>query len=351
MASWYKGNADFRGYLNANDSTRWILNYVGNDGGINYGKMTNNLFYNTDTYGYRYDNGYGSRAAYSRSEFENLVRKYYNQYRDTAAKSQRESDLAAMAAALRTPEPRFIDYDIGASWNKARQMAADAVNPVYKAEMDRFLARQKTELGRMKADTAQGKTALDQALSRLLEDTATQRTRTTEDTATNVQDLQDSLAFQTRQDSLNFDAANRALTEDLGAGNLAQSGLGQQQLQESQMAYRDMSNEQIRQTNNKVEAQRTLMERTFEDLAVKETREKEDTTNKKAKLDLDLERFIQDQALDRKEKKADIELRKAADIAQKSIGLQRQLVDQWLASLSGQGYTAQEIANAASIYR
>lgn len=161
MADWYKGNNDFRGYLNANDSTRWILGYVGNDGGINYGKMTNNMFYNTDTYGYRYDNGYGSRQAYDKNEFQNLVKNYYNQYVNKAADAKRNEDLQAIIAATRTPQPRFINYDIGASWDKAREMATKAVSPIYQQKMTDFINRQKVELGRKKTDVTQGKSALD----------------------------------------------------------------------------------------------------------------------------------------------------------------------------------------------
>jgi len=254
-------------------------------------------------------------------------------------------------AAARTPTPRFINYDISGSWNKARQMAEQAVSPIYQQKMTDFINRQATELARQQEDTVTGKAALDQAQQRLLEDTAVQRGRTQEDTDTNIKDIQDTQAFNTRQESLNFDAANRALTEGVGAGNLAESGLGQQQIQENQQVRREQSNETIRQMNNKVEAANTLMNRTFEDLGTKEQRGEEDTTAGKTKLDVDLERFIEDQAYNLDQEQKSNELAKQADIANKSIGLQGQLVDQWLASLSGQGYTAQEIANAASMYK
>ena len=132
---------------------------------------------------------------------------------------------------------------------------------------------------------------------------------------------------------------------------MAESGLGQQQVQEAQQQRREMSNEAIRQLDNKVEAANTLMNRTFEDLTTKETRGAEATGEQKQKLDLDLERFIEDQTYQKDQQSKQWELDKAADIASKSVGMQKQLVDEWIASLSGKGYNAQEIANAASIYR
>lgn len=257
---------------------------------------------------------------------------------------------AAEAAQRRATEPVFINYDIGASWAKAKQMAEQAVSPVYQQKMTDFINRQAQELGRQNEDTTSGKSALDTALSRLMGDTQVQRERTTQDTATNIGDINASQAYNTRGESLNFDAANKALTEGVGASGMATSGIGQQQIQDAQASRRDVSNETIRQSNNKVDAQNTLMNRTFEDLTTQETRGTEDTTQKKSKLDLDLERFIEDQAYNKDQETKIEEAQKQADIASKSIGLQGQLVDQWLASLQGK-YNAASIANAAQIYK
>ena len=248
-------------------------------------------------------------------------------------------------------QPRNVSYDLAGSWNKAREMATQAVNPIYQQKMTDFVNRQTQELGRKQSDITSGKSALDTALNQLYQDTGVARRRTLEDTNTNIDDIRATQAFQDRQESLNFDAANRALTEGLGAGNMAESGLGQQQVQEAQQQRREMSNEAVRQMDNKVEAANTLMNRSFEDLDTKETRGAESTTEQKQKLDIDLERFIEDQAYTKDQQTKQWELDKAADIANKSVGTQRQLVDEWIASLAGKGYTAQEIANAASIYR
>lgn len=261
---------------------------------------------------------------------------------------------AATLAAInanRTPVPRYISYDQTASWNKAREMATQAVSPVYQQKMTDFINRQQVELGRKQEDTTSGKSALDLALSRLLEDTGTQRTRTSEDTASTLQDINATQAANERQDSLNFNAADRAATEGVGAAGLGDSGLGRQQIEEAQLQHRNMSNEAVRQTDNKIAATNTLMSRTFEDLGTKETRSTSDTTQGKAKLDLDLERFIGDQAYELDQTQKQNEAEKQAAIEQKAGGIQGQLVDQWIQSLAGKGYTAQEIANAASIYK
>lgn len=344
MAYSYSGNDDFRGWIAANNNLSWVNNYVGNDGRINYGRASNDVRYAPNRI-----SAYGSA-----DNFQRYVNDLYGQWQGAKTQNDYQSQLDSMRAlinSMRTPQPRFISYDITASWNKAREMATQAVSPIYQQKMTDFINRQKVELTRQKDDTTTGKQALDLALNRLLADTQTQRGRTQEDTETTVGDIRDTQAFNARQEGLNFDAANRALTEGVGAAGIAESGLGQQQVQEAQQMRRDMSNEEVRQIDNKVDAAWTLMNRTFQDLTTKEARGQEDTTSGKKKLDLDLERFIQDQAYDKDQQFKQWELQKAADISERSIGLQGQLVDQWLASLSGQGYTAQEIANAASIYR
>lgn len=261
------------------------------------------------------------------------------------------NDSLAAIKAAQTPVPRFINYDISGSWAKAKELATNAVSPIYQQKMNDFINRQQVELGRKQDDTVSQKQSLDQVLSRFLEDSGTSRTRTQEDVGANIQDINDTQAFGARTDGLGFDAASRALTEGLGKAGTADSGLGRQQVTDAITSRNQASNEQVRQSTNKIEAQNTLMSRTFDDLAKGDTRKTEDTGAAKSKVDLDLERFIQDQSYAKDQETKNEDLAKAADIAQQSISYQGQLVDQWIQSLSGKGYTAQEIANAASMYR
>lgn len=269
------------------------------------------------------------------------------------------NDLNAQLAALRAqqnqvyipPTPRIARYDSMAGYNKAREMAAAAKNPIYNQKMTDFINRQNELLGRQKTDITNSKSALDTSLSRLLEDSGVMRARAGEDRDANVEDITATRAAEARAEGLDFDAAYRAMTEGMGAANMAESGLGQQQLGDAITARNTMSNEQVRQSENKVEAQNTLLGRTFQDLEISDTRNTEDTTAKKTQLDLDLERFIEDQVYEKDQFSKNNELDRQLAISQATSGYQRQLVDQWIQSLSGQGYTAEEIGIAASIYR
>lgn len=258
---------------------------------------------------------------------------------------------AAALAASQAKVPRLVTMDTSGAWNQARNMATAAVSPIYQQKMTDFLNAQQVALARQQADTTTGKATLDQTLARNLADTQTQRQRTSEDTATNIQDINATQDYNERTGGLSYDAAQRALTEGLGAAGTAESGIGQGQVTDAKIANNMQSNEQVRQSTNKVEAANTLMNRTFTDLGTSDTRNTEDTTSQKGALDLNLERFIEDQGTSLDQEQKQEELDKQSDIASQSITDEGQLVDQWLASLAGKGYTAQEIANAASIYK
>lgn len=349
MASYkYEGNDDFRGYVAANveyaKNPGGLLGLIGNDGRINWGKANQGV---TAMQGQSWGAG-------NAQKIQDYVSNLWGEYQGLKQKDSRAAENAALLAALaanRTPVPRMVNFDVGGSWDKAREMATKAVSPVYQQKMTDFINRQQVELGRKQSDITQGKSSLDQVYERFIEDANTNRGRAQEDRDFNVDDIEESQAFAARTEGLSFDAASRALSENLGASGTADSGLGRQQVTETEQQRNMMSNEQIRQSENKIEAQNTLMNRTFEDLTTATTRKGEDTTSQKSKLDLDMERFIEDQAYEKDQTEKQNRLDMEADVAQQTIGYQGQLVDQWIQSLSGKGYTAQEIANAASIYR
>jgi hypothetical protein len=256
----------------------------------------------------------------------------------------------ATIAAPVAPVPRLAQFDLSSAYNKALQAAQAAINPVYAAELSRFVDSQNQALTEQQQAGTATKSALDLALERLHQDSNTTRTRTTEDTNTNIGDINATQAFNARNEGLSFDTTNRALNEGLGANGMAGSGLGEQQVEDQQQTYRNQSNEEVRQSDNKVAAANTLMARTFQDLDTQETRTGEDTTTKKAQVDVDLQNFIKDQQLKLESEKAQEEANKQGDILTATNTNQQSQIQQWIAGLRGQGYTPQEIALAAQVY-
>lgn len=260
---------------------------------------------------------------------------------------------AGAPASIPTPSipvPRLASFNVSSAYDKALQAAQAAVNPVYAAELSRFVAQQNQTLAEQQQGNTAQKSALDLALERLKQDNATSRTRTTEDTNANIADINAQQDYTSRQEGLNFDTTNRNLNENLGASGMAGSGLGEQAVQEGQRQYHDMSNEEVRQSDNKVKAANVLMNRTFEDLNTQEGRGTEDTSTKKSQLDIDMQNFIKDQQLSLENEKAVEEAKKQSDIFSSAQNYQKSYVQDWIAGLRGAGYTPQEVALAAQVY-
>jgi len=261
-------------------------------------------------------------------------------------------ELAAYKAANPpAPVPRLVTMDTQGAWNQATQMATAAVTPIYQQKMSDFLNAQNVALQQQTTNINTQKAALDTTLSNALQDTQTQRQRTAEDTASSNEDTQAAQDYAARTGGLSFDSANRALTEGVGAAGTGESGLGQGQVTEAAKAYGLQSNEQLRQSDNKIAAATTLMGRTFQDLGTSDTRSTATDVTGKANLDVNLEQFIQNQGVALTGEQHTEALNQAQDIASQTGSDEQKLVNQWLGSLSGKGYTSQEIANAASIYK
>lgn len=303
--------------------------------------------------------GQASRPIYSTQQYNAPSTPSPQSYRPPAGSSNNAGNDALAAAqrlldqvrSYQPPVPKIASLDVSGVWNKAKEMANNAVSPIYQQKMNDFIARQQVELARQKSDTDTAKGALDTTLSRNLEDTGTARTRTQEDTNTNIADINASQEFASREGGLDYDAAQRALIEGVSAAGTADTGMGRQQVNESARKYSSMSNEQVRQADNKVAASKTLLNRTFEDLEREDTRNTEDTSAKKGRLDLDLERFIEDQNFDRDQEQKNQEIQKQQDIYQQANQYQGQLVNQWIQSLKGAGYSDADIAATAAVYK
>lgn len=265
--------------------------------------------------------------------------------------SQYTAAMNAALAAKIQPVPRVVSFDAAGAYKSAQVAAQNAVNPVYTQMMNNFLAGQQTALKTQQDTTAQSSAALDTAAANTLADNATSQTRAAEDNTSTVNNLETTQAANDRADGLTFDAANRALNAQLGASGTAESGLGQGTVSDAQIARKAASDTQQLGTQNNVDAANTAMNRTFEDLNTSNTRATAADTTGKQSLQVNLEDFINGQQSSLATETATENLQKSTDILTATQNNEQQLVNQWLQSLAGKGYTAQEIANAAAVYK
>jgi hypothetical protein len=152
-------------------------------------------------------------------------------------------------------------------YNKARTQAEASTNPWFSTQLSNYtkqrdLAKQKA----MESYTATTNEA-QMALEKTLGETATGRVRITEDTATNLANIQGEEANRQDLEALKYDQARRGAMETLGEAGLSTSGLGRQQLVEGQKTRQLTEKEQTRVVNANVNAQNLTKTRTLADLS------------------------------------------------------------------------------------
>lgn len=186
-------------------------------------------------------------------------------------------------------QPAAANYDVAAANARARAAAEGAQNPLYSKYLNQFLDNARLQQKQEQQKTDMINKELDQSLARTTADTATNKTRTTEDVSANMGQI------NTAADEFQTDSGTEnAIARIEEARNLAASGqtggLAAQQ-QETTQANRNTSEKrQEAQFQTKRDEQQIFKARTFEDLGKALTRKTEDTATgkKKAKFDLDV---------------------------------------------------------------
>jgi hypothetical protein len=342
MASYsYSGNNDFRGYLAANYKP--LLAFTGNDGGVDWNKL--NKAGGVDLPTASYDTGATAKLV------SNLYSKWQNLYKTdlagaaSAADRRTEQALAALAA-----QPVLPKFNYAANYAKAQQQAAKAVNPVYKDKLNAYLEKANVALNQEKVQTTRNKEDISTALAQALDDSATSRTRTAEDTTTQLGDVNASEnTFQT-QEGRAFDQARTALLGDVSNAGLTESGIGQGQVANAVTDRNIASADQTRQFSAKRRDINTLSSRTLADLDTADVRSKGTAERKTGQEDIDLNNFIQNAGLEEKAFRAENEAGRVGAINTATGSAYDKIVANVISSLANSGTRSQDIALFKQVY-
>lgn len=350
MASYnYSGNNDFRGYL-AGDATRsWALDYAGNDGGVNMDKL------NKAGGVSRAYQANGSPVSALPSAASKIIQDLYRQYtglynNDLKASAGSASNAAASAIAALTAQPKLPKFDYAGSYARAGATAASTVNPVYQDKLNQYLEKARTALGQKNVDIARKKEDITTALQQSLEDSATGRTRTTEDTTTKIGDITANENSFQRQEGRQFDAARTALLGDVANAGLTESGIGQGKVADAVVDRNLASEDQVRTFDNSKRDANTFMTRTLADLDKSDTRETGGATRAKEGQDIDLNNFIQNSQLEEKSFRTENEAQRIGAINDATQSAYQSILAQTIQSLAGRGTKAADIALFKQVY-
>lgn len=204
------------------------------------------------------------------------------------------ADIARLTKIINSqpPTPQLPNFNSSAARATARQEAVNAVNPVYQGYLDQYMKQKSLRVGSRTADVTEAKTGIETELSQLLEDSATRRDITTEDTATQIGDINANEGSYQTQEGRQFDRARSALLGDVADAGLSESGIGQGAIQDATTDRNLASADQTRDFTNQRRDVETFKTRTFKDLDTVNTRGQEKATTNKASQDRQLEDFI-----------------------------------------------------------
>lgn len=274
----------------------------------------------------------------------------------TVPQADPNAQLAAYAAQLKAlqnqvaAQPKIYSYNVADASAKARAAAEQAVNPYYTQQLNKYLQQEQLTQQRAQQDAATGNTQIDQALQDALDASNTQRTRTTQDVATKLGDVANASNYYQNTEGNTFDKARTSLLTNLAQSGLTTSGLGQQQANE-QIANRNVeSGQQTRSFNAQSEALNTLKTRTYEDLATGDTQSTRNAGQKKAQVQVDLDRALQDASNQFANDQGTNEYNRLTALSQEEQRQYQLGVNNFIQALAGQGARAQDITATRSLY-
>ena len=263
------------------------------------------------------------------------------------------ASLNAQIAALQRQlayQPKLPSFDIMANYNRARSQAEAAVNPLYDKYLRDFLAGQEVQRTNKRTEVGIQKEGIAQELQRTLEGNQVNRTRTTEDVANAIADLNTKEGQFQQQSGTQFDQDRRALAEDVAASGLTTSGIAQGKIYDQNNQRNLDEAQQVQEYTNQRAAKRLFETRTMEDLARGDTEANQISTNKNKAADFDLEQYLDELATNETQFRNENEAKRLGDVASQTDTYERAGTQSFLSSLAGAGWRPQDIQLAYQIY-
>lgn len=253
------------------------------------------------------------------------------------------SQIAALQAQM---TPTLPSMDLTGLYNKAKTSAESAVNPYFTKQLNDFLGRQGELRKRSQADYQTKLTDLQDELKSFLEGSEVNRGRTTQDTSTAIGNTLADAVVNRTSEGRQFDIANEANKAQLADAGLTMSGLGKQQLYNITQTRAETGKQATVEKERKVEVQKLLKTRTFEDLARSDTQAGVQTEKGKKIAKVDLDREFGDLMWEESQTRWDLENKRQTAVINETDNQQRLSMQNYIASLK----TPAQKEYAAKIY-
>lgn len=345
----YSGNDDFRGWIAGGGAGNgpYGLGLTGAYGPLN-AKGTADLLLKH----------LGNDGRSGNAEFDKAGQSLYKKWvsgrtgqssQDNAYITGLQRQMAALQQQL-AYQPKLPTFDVLGNYNRARSTAESAVNPLYQKYLTDFLAAQQMRKGNKQQETELAKQANATNLSQTLAESAVNRGRAAEDTATAIGQLNVQEGQMQQDTGTQFDIDRRAAAEANAASGLTTSGIGRNNMFVQEEQRNISEDRQVKEFENQRQAKQLFKSRTFEDLARGDENAKTISSQRDASAQFDLDSYLEELAAEETQYRLDNEVKRLGDINSQTQTYASQGTQAFLASLAGAGWRPQDIALAYQVY-
>jgi hypothetical protein len=173
----------------------------------------------------------------------------------------------AIYGSVYAPTGTAAYYNTGQAYQKALSQAQSQVDPFYNQQINAFntsIAAQQQQANQQQQLTNAG---IQSSLQNTLQGNQIAQQRVGQDTSTALSNMANAQQNYKQTEGLGFDIAQRGLSGQLGAAGTAESGGGQQQVQQAQTQEQLGQQAQGQQYQVQRAAQQLFANRSFEDIA------------------------------------------------------------------------------------
>lgn len=239
---------------------------------------------------------------------------FNQQQEDNGLMNQAEWDK--LYAAINQPEykPSIPDFNPLETYESARKRAEKAINPVYEDKIQRFMNRQSELRGEARQTFDLTAEDINASLDEALQENQVSRTRTSEDVAAAIGQLNTQESQYQLDEGEEFNYARENAIQQLANSGMLTSGLGGQQMAE-RVRRRNIDSERTTDQFDEQREQKRLFEtRTFEDLARADEQVEGRAERQTEQAEFDLESTLDEIAYNTRVQKEQFEIDRLGEI-------------------------------------
>jgi len=260
-------------------------------------------------------------------------------------------DMMKAIRAAQPPTPRIANWNYADNWNKAMEQGKAEAQSLYDAKIAQLAKRINVAREQATGKFNLASEVIGMTKANALEDNRVNRARTEQDVGQAIQNINKSEGIYQQDEGQAFDQNYRQVAEQLAAAGAATTGLGKQQTSDM-IRLRNVQNQrQLDEFVGQREAKQLFKDRTFEDLLRGDQRAEQLAANQLKAARFDLDSAMQDIAIDEDNNRFVAEIERGNNASDRAQSIYSTNVNNWLAGLADQGYSANDIATTASIYK